>query len=524
MFNFLLTDEFIMYLRKSRADIEAEARGADDVLKRHERILIDTAKRHGILIPEKNIYREVITGETIAERVEMQKVLRRVQSGTIRGVLVVEIERLSRGDNIDQGVVSQTFKYSNTLIITPLKIYDPNNEYDEEFLEYGLFQSRREYKTITRRMQLGRKSSAVEGKFSGNVPPYGYDRKKLTGEKGWTLEPHPEESEAVKLIYDLYVHQNKGPAFIASELDRLGYKPRKSEAWPVATIRSLITNPVYAGDIGHKRRAQVKTMRDGGIVKSRPHNENYEKYRGRHPALVDTETWNKAQEKIASNLRPRTNKDIAIQNPFAGILVCGLCGKTMTRRPLPKPQATAILCTTKGCPNIGSYLHFVEEDVIFALEEWLKHYKIQVETASGEAPEVLRIEKAIKRIQEQADLTDNQIDSLRDLLERGVYTADVYIERLQKLSRKKEEDAQKLVELRTELTNFSSANAEIIVPKMENVLNTYFSIQDPEQRNRLLKGAIEKIEYKKTEKGGRTEESQRAYTLKIQPLFFVPDY
>ncbi len=49
---------------------------------------------------------------------------------------------------IDQGIVSQAFKYSGTRIITPTKTYDPNNEFDEEYFEFGLFMSRREYQTI----------------------------------------------------------------------------------------------------------------------------------------------------------------------------------------------------------------------------------------------------------------------------------------------------------------------------------------------------------------------------------------
>ena len=46
--------------------------------------------------------------------------------------------------------------------MTPAKIYDPNNEFDEEYFEFGLFMSRREYKTIKKRLQRGRVSSAKE--------------------------------------------------------------------------------------------------------------------------------------------------------------------------------------------------------------------------------------------------------------------------------------------------------------------------------------------------------------------------
>ncbi|MCZ8518394.1 hypothetical protein [Paenibacillus sp. KR2-11] len=44
---------------------------------------------------------------------------------------------------MDQGIVARTFKYSSTLIITPMRTYDPNNLNDEEYFEFGLFMSRR---------------------------------------------------------------------------------------------------------------------------------------------------------------------------------------------------------------------------------------------------------------------------------------------------------------------------------------------------------------------------------------------
>lgn len=98
-------------------------------------------------------------GETLAARPEAQALLTDVEAGIWDGVLVMEVERLARGDTIDQGIVSQAFKYSGTLIITPMKTYDPSNEYDEEYFEFGLFMSRREYKAIRRRLEAGRYAS-----------------------------------------------------------------------------------------------------------------------------------------------------------------------------------------------------------------------------------------------------------------------------------------------------------------------------------------------------------------------------
>ena len=88
-----------LYLRKSRADREAEARGEGETLARHERILLDLAKSRGYNVGA--IYKEIVSGETISARPVMQQVLHEVEAGMWDGVLVVEVERLARGDTID---------------------------------------------------------------------------------------------------------------------------------------------------------------------------------------------------------------------------------------------------------------------------------------------------------------------------------------------------------------------------------------------------------------------------------------
>ena len=185
-------DLYAIYLRKSRMDLEAEAHGAGETLKRHETTLLALAKERRYHIGE--IYREVVSGDTIAGRPEMQRLLADVESGKWRGVLVVEESRLARGDTMDQGRVQQAFYYSHTYIITPNRIFDPDNDADQEYFEFGLFMSRREYKMINRRLNAGRLASAREGKWGGGRCPYGYRKVKLPREKGYTLEVVPEEA------------------------------------------------------------------------------------------------------------------------------------------------------------------------------------------------------------------------------------------------------------------------------------------------------------------------------------------
>ena len=109
---------YIMYLRKSRADDPNES--IDEVLAKHERILQNYALlNYKSKIPEENIYREVVSGETIDDCPEINHVFERIQDKECRGVLVVDPQRLSRGDLIDCGTILRLFKYTNTLIVTP---------------------------------------------------------------------------------------------------------------------------------------------------------------------------------------------------------------------------------------------------------------------------------------------------------------------------------------------------------------------------------------------------------------------
>ena len=133
--------------------LEAEAAGSGDTLARHRNTLLELAAARQLSVSK--IYEEVVSGDTIAARPQMQQLLSDVEAGRWEGVLVMEVERLARGDTIDQGLVAQAFKFSDTRIITPVKSYDPNNEFDEEYFEFGLFMSRREYKVINRRLQQG---------------------------------------------------------------------------------------------------------------------------------------------------------------------------------------------------------------------------------------------------------------------------------------------------------------------------------------------------------------------------------
>ena len=95
-----------------------------------------------------------------------------------KGILVVEVTRLSRGNQGDAQIIMDCLRYSNNnngvLVVTPTKVYDiVQSSDDEEYMEFELFMSRREYKMIRKRMMRGKLQAVVEGNYMGSYRPYG---------------------------------------------------------------------------------------------------------------------------------------------------------------------------------------------------------------------------------------------------------------------------------------------------------------------------------------------------------------
>ena len=503
---------YAAYLRKSRKDMEAEAHGQGETLARHEKRLKDYADSVGIKISK--FYREVVSGETISARPVMQQLLTDVENGMWTGVLVVEVERLARGNTLDQGIVSNAFQYSNTKIITPLKTYDPNNDYDEEYFEFGLFMSRREYKKINQRLHEGILSSVNEGKHVGASAPYGYDKYKLPRQKGYSLKINEYEANMIKLIYNLYCSGN-GLEFICNELNKLGYKPRRSDEFTKSTISHILTNPVYIGKIKYTDKATTKKVVNGNIVRVKNENKNIIYVDGLHEPIIDLNTWNTVQNIRNSNLISRTKVDYTLKNPMASILKCGLCGRSLSRITYSDRNDVRICC--RRCKeNVGSNIDYVEDKLFQSLKLLLEDYKIRlVNNDHSDIEMLLKInEDSILNSRTELDKLKLQLNKTYDLLEQEIYTKDIFIERSNLLKQQIKEINNNISKLEIEKKQILATknNKEILIPKIEKVIDSYYETDDIKIKNRLLKSVLEKVEYIKI-----TPKNKDDFKLKLFP-------
>lgn len=522
------TDEYAIYLRKSRTDMEAEKYGDGETLSRHRKILLELARQRNL--PITKIYEEVVSGETISARPQMQALLQDVESGKFKGVLVMEVERLARGNTRDQGVVADSFKYGNTMIITPSKTYDPHNEFDEEYFEFGLFMSRREYKTINRRLQRGRMASLSEGKYIAGAAPFGYRKVQVSNGKGYTLEVVPEEAATVRLIYDLYTHGEPQPdgsykklglLLICKKLDALHIRPSKNDSWSVASVKDILTNPTYTGKVRWQWRKCVKTVQDGNVSVQRRKDPHCMVLDGLHDAIIPEEVFEQAREIMSSRSHAPVADNTVLKNPLSGIIYCGICGKRMTRTySNTRAGYYTLKCPNRNCKNVSAPLYLVEEKLLDGLREWLENYKLDWDTDGNFSTLASdSIHTAIERSRSELSALHQQLENTFDLLERGIYSTEVFVKRNQLLT-------SKISELSTDIEEMERNYEEELlrekaryefIPNIENILELYGGLEQIRTKNELLKTVIGRVDYVKNTPNTKGKRDQANFELTIFP-------
>lgn len=505
---------YCMYLRKSREDVDAEMHGEGDTLLRHERRLLDTAKRLNINIGQ--IYREIVSGESIDARPQVQSLIRDVEQGKWRGVLVVEVERLARGDTLDQGIIARAFSISGTKIITPLKTYDPMNQSDMEYFEFGLFMSRREYSTINRRIQDGRKASTKEGKWIYGDTPYGYERVKIENDKGYTLKLIDDEAAAVRLMYEWYGQEHVGSHVISIRLDERGYRNRRGSKFSPSSIRDILKNPVYAGYVTWGKRAEKKEVSDGKVIKKRmKNNPDMLLVKGLHDAIISQELFDLVQS-VRSGRAIRSNNlsSGSLKNPLSGIVYCSCCDRTMRKQKDNKGiDRYRIVCNTVRCDTVSSRFDLVEDAIIDAIDTWTSAYLPKLENISVRED---TFESDLARLEGELDTLNGQKGKLYDFLERGIYDEDTFLSRSRKLSGNIDDVQHRISDLRKGHDAFlNQLSIEDFIDNIKDVRSGYDLCNSNEERNMLLKSVFRKIIYKKSNGGPGNE---TAFELEFHPI------
>lgn len=469
-----------LYVRKSRADIEAERKAKErgeiyDTLQRHRNQLLRLAKQRGYEIVE--IYEEVVSGDTIEARPEMQRLLKDVQDFKFDAIMVVEYDRLGRGDKQDQGKIEEILADTDTIIITPDDIIDLNTEEGQFKADTKGFISRMEYRVIKKRLKEGKKRSISEGKDISNKQPYGYSKDRDTKK----LYPN-DYAPFAKLIFELYDEIGTLHG-VSEELYRIGIPTKEGkDRWDYQTIKRMLKNKKYIGTMFYN----ANKIRD------------YVEQPNAHTAIVDEELFNRVNYKLKNVKDHKTNKIYELKNPFASLGRCKICG-SLTK--LHNLKYKYIRCSNYHCDNKFIRFEEYEEKLLLQLEEILKSIEIDPKEVQQKDNKLTTLNQQLKLLYDNEEKFKKRNDNIHILLEDGTYTKETFKMRLDELNKERNENTHNINTL-LELIEYEKTQLERITglaPNIKNVLDIY-KLSTPEQQNRLLKSFIKSITTHKPKK------------------------
>lgn len=516
-------DDIIMYLRKSRTDDPALT--VQEVLSKHEQMLDDWVVRNipddGRKIPEANRYREVVSGETIESRPCVQEVLRRVESPRVKAVLVVEPQRLSRGDLEDIGRLVKLLRYSNTIVITLQYTYDLRDERDRDMFERELKRGNEFLEYQKRIMGNGRLLSVQNGNFIGQKPPYGYNKVviKEGKRKCHTLEPDPERAPIVKMVFEMYAGGTSASQ-IAKTLRTMGVTTADGGKWVTSSVKQMLTNDHYIGMVHWNKRKTVKVVEDGEVVATRPRNSDFLVYPGKHQPIIEKELWDAVQA-IKGNIPPIKNR-AKYANPFAGLVVCQ-CGAKMVRQQYVRDGvercAPRLVCPNQAeCHTASCSLPEFTEAVIEALEKGIKNFELMM----ADAPEddATQQERLIAQLEKRLAELDRLELAQWDKYTQEAMPKHVFDALNKKVVQEKEETLQALK------TAMETVPIRVdYEKKRETFAAAVRTLQDPnasvKEKNLLLKQCIERIDYNRKPKESDNRRFGNPEPLELELQFKV---
>ena len=320
-----------------------------------------------------------ISGTDIAKRSEFQRMLKDCETGKIDIILCKSISRFAR-NTVD---ILETVRHLKELgIEVRFEKENINSLSEDGELMLSLLASfaQEESRSISENCKWGIRKRFQSGEISmtnKHLLGYQYDEKQ---EKYIII---PEEAEAVRWMFQMYI-DGISLRQIAKNMNRAGIRSVLGNEFQEGSVRQMIFNEVYAGDI----RRQKCYMADSITKTKVKNNGELPQYYmpGCHEAIIDRETYAKVQAEM--------ERRAAMQNrtyPFTRKIRCGICGNFFTRKKCKVKGKTYVhwICRSKKKTGMSCIsINFSEE----------KLKQISVQILGMEKFDVAEFEKHIEGI------------------------------------------------------------------------------------------------------------------------------
>jgi site-specific DNA recombinase len=323
-----------LYARVSTDKQEREETVASQVA-----LLQQTAAAHGYEVLPGNVFIDDGISGTRLDRPALDRLRDLAVEGAFEVMLVTAPDRLARRYAY-QVVLVEEFIRNGCEVVFVHQSLGASPEEQMLLQMQGVF-AEYERALIQERTRRGRLFAARQGRVNWGNPPYGYTYVRKTPTTPQHLVINEAEAEMVRQIYRWCVEEQLSSYAIHQRLTAHGIPPRKSPRgqWAQSSVIEILRDSIYKGEAYYNRTQPGDVRRpygQRGLKDRRPGNGQGRTRRPptewipvRVPALIDPDTWERAQAQLIRN-RERAQRNNT-RHPYLlrSLLVCGRCGRRM---------------------------------------------------------------------------------------------------------------------------------------------------------------------------------------------------
>ena len=322
-----------IYCRLSQDDGSAGESGS---IQTQKTLLTQYCKEHCIHIAD--YYCDDGWSGTNFERPEFKRMINDIESGRINTVIVKDLSRFGR-EYAQMGLyIEHYFEQKGVRFIAVAEGVDSKNGLDNLMLPMTNVINSLYARQASTKTKAAHRARASSGMYIGSHAPFGYQKDPKDRHH---LIVDPDAADVVKDIFQMfsdgigYVRMTKilrerkvlNPQAYFNQNNPDYYKNsdywRKPFDWHATSVRVILNNPVYLGNVvfgrtktkGFFDKQRIEADESEWIVK-----ENT------HEAIITRELWDTVHQMMKA--RRRENSTGTVQ-PFAGLVKCADCGSSL---------------------------------------------------------------------------------------------------------------------------------------------------------------------------------------------------
>ncbi|CCY79059.1 tnpX site-specific recombinase [Mycoplasma sp. CAG:877] len=497
-----------IYIRLSQEDKDKKYESDSESVINQKELLRGYVKNNNF-----NLVKEYVDdgySGTDFERPGFQNMLEDINNKKINCVIVKDLSRLGR-DHVMTGYYIETFFPENNIrFISILESYDSfknqaSNDSSTFIIACNDYYSKQNSIKIRNVLNEKRKN----GKFVGSLPCFGYMRDPL--DKGHLI-PNPDTASIVKKIFK-WRADGIGPTEIANRLNKAnvitpsGYKKTNyssrlidRENWNISTVKKILTNRVYTGDLVQHTQTKVNYKSKKKITLDE---KLWIIVKNTHEPLVDKDTFNYVntlRKRNTRNYEIKTNREKRL---LEGKLFCKECKNRLTVLYRKKQDYWSVNCNRYSRDPVRGrcYSHFypynyLEEQVleqinknISKLIKELNIKELNDEVVKSIHKETTNIDKIVKEFQIEKEKITGRLKTLYNDKCDGVISADTYKELASEFEQKLKQINEKIED--QNVKKYKVKNKANILPDYTKKIKKLLDLNKPKKE--LIDTLVDKI-------------------------------